>query len=590
MEKPPHEKRGIKRPAESSQDNALVKKLWVAARDCNLIALCEALAGGVDVNTRIPSQIHYDKGKTALHRAAGNKSRRDKQKLAVILKLLQRGADVNLQDDRGGTALGYATVTNSLPVARLLLKHGAQINLPGRYLIQTVSDLLPRSIDGPPLLIAISQQQYEMARLLLQSGADANMASSKGFTPLHMATQTGNIGLVRELLLCGAAVNAPDGNGNTPLFRAVDSVNNNGALVRELVLHGALVNARNDEGMTPLLCATTSHRYGIPPDILLPVIRELLAQGADPDVHTERGENSIDFSTNYPLPLEFFMPLIEWGAHINLEDQQIGLKIQELRHQFPLFIAAALGELESVQELVTLATTQEQRDTALVYAASQRHLLVVNWLLGNGAQPARALHIVDTILNLRPISNENRPAYQAIQTHLVRRLPLVQQVVRRQGDVRQALIQGVSALPDDLKEVLREHENRAFTAAKQKTNDLLDAAKTADFDVINNLLEAGADINAADEQNTPVLIVLALAVAKLPHHGLALSKIVRLLRRQQVNLLPLLDKIDELEVFPPFASFLTDLARIQHILFIDPLWLVEWRIAYKSGQPSTQVG
>ncbi len=44
--------------------------------------------------------------------------------------LLESGIDINQQDDKGATALIYATLSNSVSVARLLLSKGANPHIP----------------------------------------------------------------------------------------------------------------------------------------------------------------------------------------------------------------------------------------------------------------------------------------------------------------------------------------------------------------------------------------------------------------------------------------------------------------------------
>jgi ankyrin repeat protein len=52
---------------------------------------------------------------------------------------------------------------------------------------------------------------------LLQSGIDANAASSRGITPLHVAAKEGHFRLLQFLIYANAHVNAQSTNGITPL-------------------------------------------------------------------------------------------------------------------------------------------------------------------------------------------------------------------------------------------------------------------------------------------------------------------------------------------------------------------------------------
>ena len=59
--------------------------------------------------------------------------------------------------------------------------------------------------------------------LLLQAGANVNVANVNGQTPLMAAARNGHIGAVRLLLEAGADVNAANAKGQTALMGAAQS-------------------------------------------------------------------------------------------------------------------------------------------------------------------------------------------------------------------------------------------------------------------------------------------------------------------------------------------------------------------------------
>jgi ankyrin repeat protein len=67
---------------------------------------------------------------------------------------------------------------------------------------------------------AVGHNQLDVAKYLLDKGADVNAVTTDGLTPLHMAAQNGNIEMTKLLLHRGAKINAPDAKGWTPLDRA----------------------------------------------------------------------------------------------------------------------------------------------------------------------------------------------------------------------------------------------------------------------------------------------------------------------------------------------------------------------------------
>lgn len=121
---------------------------------------------------------------------------------AMVLLLLDAGADVNGRDGSGDTALIKACEHRSILRVKLLLNRGADPNL------QKDSVVVPlRRAAGTR-----STASVEIARLLLSAGANPNFVSvSKHGVPvaslLMVAAKAGNREVVRLLLDAGARVN-----------------------------------------------------------------------------------------------------------------------------------------------------------------------------------------------------------------------------------------------------------------------------------------------------------------------------------------------------------------------------------------------
>ena len=113
-------------------------------------------------------------------------------------------------------------------------------------------------------------------------------------------------GRVADILARGSNIHARDEDGNTALMYAVGS--GDAELVRLLVRAGAEVDAANERGMTPLMYAV--HR-GIAGE---PVLRTLLAAGADPRQATTDGDTAYAFAedSDNTLALSLFR---EYARH-----------------------------------------------------------------------------------------------------------------------------------------------------------------------------------------------------------------------------------------------------------------------------------
>ena len=90
----------------------------------------------------------------------------------------------------------------------------------------------------------------DVARLLLEHGADVNARNKDSVTPLHIAAGEGHVDVARLLLEHGAYVNARSEYGLTPLYYA--AVNGRLDVARLLLERGADAGARDDKGRTPL--------------------------------------------------------------------------------------------------------------------------------------------------------------------------------------------------------------------------------------------------------------------------------------------------------------------------------------------------
>ena len=119
------------------------------------------------------------------------------------VRLLQgHGADPNTRDDGGKTLLHAASEAGDLKVAQGLLELGADIN--------------SRDNQGRTPLHVIQLGSEDVGLLLLEHGADPNVQDDHGETPLHVASREGNLKFARLLLEFGVDVNSRDNHTPTP--------------------------------------------------------------------------------------------------------------------------------------------------------------------------------------------------------------------------------------------------------------------------------------------------------------------------------------------------------------------------------------
>jgi ankyrin repeat protein len=235
----------------------------------------------------------------------------------VVDALLARGADVNVAEpSHGQTALMWAASRGHDRIVQRLLAAGAEVKARSRVRRRTVQ-----------LNTRYSDQNSVRGVIETDLG---------GFTALLFAARAGNVASASHLLAAGADVNDATPNGLSALIIAAHS--GNGAVAAYLVEHGANVNAA-EAGYTAL------HAAMLLGD--LPLVRALLAKGADPNTPLAKGTPSRYYSK-------------DWAYNETL----VGAT--------PIWLAARFGEPEMMQALVAagadLRATMKDGSTVIMSA------------------------------------------------------------------------------------------------------------------------------------------------------------------------------------------------------------------------------
>ncbi|MEP6754960.1 MAG: ankyrin repeat domain-containing protein [Chthonomonadales bacterium] len=135
-------------------------------------------------------------------------------RVEIVRMMLEHGVDPNNRDYEGKLPLSWAIIFATgtsekryLPVIKLLLEHGAQINtgVPGFL---------------PPLSEAAGYDEREVIKLLLQHGADVNYHNSRHSTALYEAQKYANAPTTTVLLAAGADPFIPGLDGKLPIDKA----------------------------------------------------------------------------------------------------------------------------------------------------------------------------------------------------------------------------------------------------------------------------------------------------------------------------------------------------------------------------------
>lgn len=265
--------------------------------------------------------------------------------IACIGALLEAGADIDLDDPDGSTALIMALLNRHWDTAKFLVEAGADVNLWDIYgqtplYVAVDQNTLPigRRVEIPSMDRTTGQ---DMVRLLLERGANPNAQLKLrpryrniphdryrdpmivwGTTPLLRAAKAGDLPLMRLLLAAGALPDLANSQGITPLMAAVgdghihdptrglqrteDDALECYALLRAA---GAEVNVRTPLGYADadLKIRTPANRTALHAAASRGwnrVVQRLVEDGAELDVIDSNGLSPIDYALGR-FPQEF---------------------------------------------------------------------------------------------------------------------------------------------------------------------------------------------------------------------------------------------------------------------------------------------
>jgi uncharacterized protein len=393
-----------------------VTPLQLAATNGSAPMIDRLLKAGADPNAALTPA-----GDTAVMMAART------GKPDAIRALVEAGANVNAKENWGGTtALMWAVSEGHAEAARLLLSAGADVNARSHY----VAAANGRGFEGrtpvasrtdpkveefasgwlTPLMLASREGDVELARILVEAGADVNAVAGDGKTALALSIFNGNYEAASFLVANKADVNKADAQRFTPLFWAVDRRNMETApnfpwmvtvdpmpLIRQMLDAGAnpnaLVNntprARMREGSPRIVFATALMRAAFAADLEL--VKLLLERGADPKIISRDSETMLSAAAGLAFihgyhrgrspedRLQVVKLFVQLGNDVNWPDDY-GIT--------PLMAAGNFGNVAIIQYLIDAGADLSAHDLGKKndgqFGSSNEPLMPVDYAIGVG--------------------------------------------------------------------------------------------------------------------------------------------------------------------------------------------------------------
>ena len=407
---------------------------------------------------------------------------------AAVAALLDGGADANDSRSDGATALHWAVYRDRPDLAALLIDAGADVAARNRAGVTPVS-------------LAAESGNAAMVERLLDAGANPGEMLPNGETALMMAARTGDVETIQLLIDRGAEIDARETlRGTAALMWA--AAYGSQAAVQALVDRGADVSLQSDpvqQARRPYLAPTPKERI----DEYLRGVGQAgtslaadLVSGGDDTAETPVSVASDEAerqSTGDPVqPADV---VGDFGGYRRERPMSGGLTA--------LVFAARHGDIETVRILLDAGADVNQVTeygwTALLTATQNRYYQLGRYLLERGADPAIANNGGWTPLYIatdnRNIENGDYPTRQPDMDHM----QYIELLLDHGADPNARMMSSTETRTIFTHQWLREEGATPFWRA----------AQSGDTELLQRLLDAGADPHIATDNGTNALMVAA---------------------------------------------------------------------------------
>lgn len=354
------------------------------------------------------------------------------ERYSVVERLLQKKADVTIRNFKKRTPLHSASYNGDVKMMKLLLDVDESLTTARDHQWLTPLDIacwkghpeavkllisrdhgaidMVDDVGKSPLFTASEYGGLESVQAILEASTDTiNKADEDGVTPLDRVASKGFEDLAKLLIEKGADIECRDNKGYTPLLTA--SVCGHLPIVELLLDANADATVKNNDGKT---CLIRAGRFGF-----TEVVRRLLEVDAVREtINTtdNQGATALDISCTYGRT-DVVALLLDAGANRLIADENGWTPIlTSTKWRYPDIVELLLqrnieASGTNAKELLSQRREQSEGFTALHYACYFGHLRMAKLLLWHGADVNETDGEGRTVLH-----NASRQGYKEIAT------------------------------------------------------------------------------------------------------------------------------------------------------------------------------
>jgi ankyrin repeat protein len=276
--------------------------------------------------------------------------------LDIAKRLIQKGAKCDQRNNKGSTPMCMSAVENHAEMAKLLIDAGADPTLaqdsgwapihkcydliePLKVLLDAGVNVDSSSPDGTPLYLAAYHNHLDAVKLILSYKPFVDTRCPEGdfwdtgYTALHMAAYNGSTEMIRMLLEAGADSNIKTPKGASPLI--VAAVKKREESIKILLEYNVDLEIVDSFGDTVIHCMKAPTP--------LPIAKRLINRGANLKFRNKRRQTILDRAVaNRDIP--FVELLLDMKADINATDGVHGAALHR---------AVAAGDIEMSKLLIS---------------------------------------------------------------------------------------------------------------------------------------------------------------------------------------------------------------------------------------------